>query len=55
MESANTVRVIAGISPTRSASGMKSSGWSTPRVGWFQRISAYMPTTLPLRTSIVGW
>ena len=31
---------IASISPHSSATGMKSAGETSPRVGWFQRISA---------------
>ena len=46
---------ISVISPVSSASGMNSSGGTTPRTGWFQRISASTPVVLMSLRANVGW
>ena len=38
---------IGAIRPVSSASGMKRAGGSSPRLGWFQRISASTPKIAP--------
>ena len=42
----STHRPTSTISPVSSSIGTKSSGWMTPRVGCFQRISASIPVGL---------
>ena len=46
---------IGTMRPVSSASGMKSSGITRPRVGWFQRTSASNPSISPLARWITGW
>ena len=51
----STQRPTSTIRPVSSSSGMKSSGWTVPRVGWRQRISASTPFGLMSLRSNVGW
>ena len=46
---------IAGIRPLSSATGMKTLGGTSPRCGWFQRISASNPTSFWVLALISGW
>ena len=47
--------VMGTICPVSSASGMKSAGITSPRVGWRQRISASTPTRWRVDRSTMGW
>jgi len=53
--SSTTQRVIRSDRPLTSATPMKRSGVSRPKVGCCQRISASSPTTLPLLIATCGW
>ena len=46
---------IDGISPLSSATGMKTLGGTSPRCGWFQRISASKPISFCVLALISGW
>ena len=50
-----TSRVSGLIRPVCSASGMNSSGRTSPQSGWFQRSSASTPVTWPLLGTACGW
>ena len=46
----STQRPSGMMKPVSSASGMKRSGGTRPRVGWFQRTRASKPSNRPSRT-----
>ena len=51
----NTQSPSGTIRPDSSASAMNSPGLTTPRSGWFQRMSASALTMRPLAISTMGW
>ncbi len=54
-DASSTIRVSGRIRPVCSASGRKTSGVSSPRVGCCQRTSASARTMWPVRRSACGW
>ena len=51
----STKSVRGRMRPVLSASGMNSSGSSSPWRGWCHRTSASAPITSPVPTDIFGW
>ncbi len=51
----STHRPIGTIKPVSSASGMNSTGGTTPKIGLSQRSSASAPAILPVRRSSFTW
>ena len=46
---------MGSINPFCSATGMNSDGGTSPRSGWFQRMSASTETTARVRSETTGW
>ena len=53
--SPSTQRPMPVIAPVSSASGMNSTGGTSPRSGWFHRTSASKPVVRPSVSRTVGW